>query len=127
LFTLFWVCVQGAFGAFTVTLKLQPIIVSLHLLGAYGLLALLTLQVRYLGDPRAYTYTVPGAGLRPGCGWVWPLCCYRPAWAPGSVPITRCWSARISQPVVAAGGLTWTSPRPTHCGGRWVGALTVRH
>jgi cytochrome c oxidase assembly protein subunit 15 len=43
--TFFWVCVQGAFGALTVTMKLFPAIVSLHLLGAYLLLALLTLQV----------------------------------------------------------------------------------
>jgi cytochrome c oxidase assembly protein subunit 15 len=42
--TFFWVCVQGAFGALTVTMKLFPAIVSLHLLGAYVLLALLTLQ-----------------------------------------------------------------------------------
>ncbi|MCX8517905.1 MAG: COX15/CtaA family protein, partial [Rhodoferax sp.] len=39
-----WVCVQGAFGALTVTTKLFPAIVSLHLLGAYVLLALLTVQ-----------------------------------------------------------------------------------
>ena len=44
-FTLVWVCVQGAFGALTVTMKLFPAIVSLHLLGAYLLLALLTVQV----------------------------------------------------------------------------------
>ena len=42
--TFFWVCVQGAFGALTVTMKLFPAIVSLHLLGAYLLLALLTVQ-----------------------------------------------------------------------------------
>jgi cytochrome c oxidase assembly protein subunit 15 len=36
--------VQGAFGALTVTMKLFPAIVSLHLLGAYLLLSLLTLQ-----------------------------------------------------------------------------------
>jgi cytochrome c oxidase assembly protein subunit 15 len=40
-----WVCVQGAFGALTVTMKLFPAIVSLHLLGAYLLLSLLTVQV----------------------------------------------------------------------------------
>jgi cytochrome c oxidase assembly protein subunit 15 len=43
--TFVWVCVQGAFGALTVTMKLFPAIVSLHLLGAYLLLSLLTLQV----------------------------------------------------------------------------------
>ena len=36
-----FVCVQGAFGAWTVTLKLQPVIVTIHLLLGMGLLALL--------------------------------------------------------------------------------------
>jgi cytochrome c oxidase assembly protein subunit 15 len=46
--TLFWVCLQGAFGALTVTMKLFPAIVTLHLLGGMALLALLRLQgVRY--------------------------------------------------------------------------------
>ena len=42
--TAVWVCIQGAFGALTVTMKLFPAIVTLHLLGGYGLLALLTVQ-----------------------------------------------------------------------------------
>jgi cytochrome c oxidase assembly protein subunit 15 len=42
--TLVWVCAQGAFGALTVTLKLYPAIVTLHLLGGIGLLALLAVQ-----------------------------------------------------------------------------------
>lgn len=41
MFTLFWVCLQGAFGAWTVTMKLQPVIVTAHLLGGMTLLALL--------------------------------------------------------------------------------------
>ena len=36
-----WVIAQGAFGALTVTMKLQPAIVTIHLLGGVGLLALL--------------------------------------------------------------------------------------
>jgi cytochrome c oxidase assembly protein subunit 15 len=36
------VCVQGAFGAWTVTLKLQPVIVTIHLMLGLGLLAGLT-------------------------------------------------------------------------------------
>jgi cytochrome c oxidase assembly protein subunit 15 len=40
--TLLAVCLQGAFGAWTVTMKLQPAIVTLHLLGGVTLLALLT-------------------------------------------------------------------------------------
>ena len=43
-FTLFWVCLQGAFGALTVTMKLFPAIVTLHLLGGMVLLALLKVQ-----------------------------------------------------------------------------------
>ncbi len=39
-----WVCIQGAFGALTVTMKLFPAIVTLHLLGGYVLLALLVVQ-----------------------------------------------------------------------------------
>jgi len=44
-FALFWVGVQGAFGAWTVTWKLFPAIVTLHLAGALVLLALLGVQV----------------------------------------------------------------------------------
>ncbi|HEY0824792.1 MAG TPA: COX15/CtaA family protein, partial [Ramlibacter sp.] len=42
--TFVWVCVQGAFGALTVTMKLFPAIVTLHLLGGLVLLALLAMQ-----------------------------------------------------------------------------------
>lgn len=42
--TLVWVLVQGLFGKYTVTLKLYPAVVTLHLLGALILLALLTVQ-----------------------------------------------------------------------------------
>lgn len=46
--TLVWVCLQGAFGALTVTMKLFPAIVTMHLLGGLVLLALLRAQsVRY--------------------------------------------------------------------------------
>ena len=42
--TLVWVIVQGLFGKYTVTLKLYPAVVTLHLLGALVLLVLLALQ-----------------------------------------------------------------------------------
>ncbi len=42
--TLVWVVVQGLFGKYTVTLKLYPAIVTLHLLGGLALLALLAAQ-----------------------------------------------------------------------------------
>jgi heme a synthase len=51
---LFMVCLQGAFGAWTVTYKLQPLIVTIHLLLGLTLLALLTrLAVRQDGAPSA--------------------------------------------------------------------------
>jgi cytochrome c oxidase assembly protein subunit 15 len=50
--TLLWVCIQGAFGALTVTMKLFPAIVTLHLLGGLLLLVLLCVQaVRYAPAP----------------------------------------------------------------------------
>lgn len=42
--TLVWVCLQGAFGAWTVTMKLFPAIVTLHLIGGIVLLAMLCVQ-----------------------------------------------------------------------------------
>ena len=42
--TLVWVIVQGMFGKYTVTLKLYPAVVTLHLLGGLLLLALLAAQ-----------------------------------------------------------------------------------
>ncbi len=42
--TLVWVCLQGAFGALTVTMKLYPAIVTAHLLGGLVLLALQVIQ-----------------------------------------------------------------------------------
>ena len=40
--TLIAVCLQGAFGAWTVTMKLMPLIVTTHLLGGMTLLAMMT-------------------------------------------------------------------------------------
>jgi cytochrome c oxidase assembly protein subunit 15 len=48
--TFVWVCVQGAFGAFTVTLKLYPLVVTGHLLGGLLGVGLLTAQARVM-DP----------------------------------------------------------------------------
>ena len=60
-----FVCVQGAFGAWTVTLKLQPVIVTIHLLLGMGLLAMLV----WLGGREDYLLKPPApsrdlAGLR---------------------------------------------------------------
>ena len=50
LLTLVWVVVQGLFGKYTVTLKLYPAVVTLHLLGGMVLLALLVAQLESLRD-----------------------------------------------------------------------------
>ena len=49
------VCVQGAFGAWTVTLKLQPIIVTIHLMLALILLACLTAYAQQPWGDRSST------------------------------------------------------------------------
>lgn len=59
--TLAWVCLQGAFGALTVTMKLFPAIVTLHLMGGLVLLVLLTVQVLHQNRDT-------GAGLPQGVG-----------------------------------------------------------
>jgi cytochrome c oxidase assembly protein subunit 15 len=45
LFTLLWVILQGLFGMWTVTLRLQPAVVTAHLLGGVILFALLLMQL----------------------------------------------------------------------------------
>lgn len=62
--TLAWVIGQGAFGALTVTMKLQPAIVTVHLLGGVGLLAMLTWLALREGD--WVHVRAPGAGRRLG-------------------------------------------------------------
>jgi cytochrome c oxidase assembly protein subunit 15 len=60
--SLLWVVVQGMFGKYTVTLKLYPAFVTLHLLGGIGLVALLAVQLEAL---RPRTEALRGA-LRGG-------------------------------------------------------------
>ena len=61
----FLVCLQGAFGAFTVTFRLQPLIVSIHLILALcfimGLTALsgLTQQKHQILKPQKYIKAIP--------------------------------------------------------------------
>ncbi|MBS0468876.1 MAG: COX15/CtaA family protein [Proteobacteria bacterium] len=63
--TLVWVCLQGAFGALTVTMKLFPAIVTLHLLGGLVLLALLCVQaVRQTQHTKGMAPVAVSGGLR---------------------------------------------------------------
>ena len=64
-FTLVWVCLQGAFGALTVTMKLFPAIVTLHLMGGIVLLVLLCVQaVRQTQAAQGQEPVPLGQGLR---------------------------------------------------------------
>ncbi len=63
--TLVWVCLQGAFGALTVTMKLFPAIVTLHLLGGLVLLALLRIQT---------VQPLPSAQVAGLGRWWWAIC-----------------------------------------------------
>jgi cytochrome c oxidase assembly protein subunit 15 len=61
-----FVCVQGAFGAWTVTLKLQPAIVTIHLILGMGLLGLLAWHAARQGkhdavSPLALNLKIPAA------------------------------------------------------------------
>lgn len=58
--TLIAVCLQGAFGAWTVTHKLMPIIVTSHLLGGMSLLALMT----WLAAREKFHAPIPAQALR---------------------------------------------------------------
>ena len=82
LLLLVFVCVQGAFGAWTVTMRLQPVIVTTHLLLAMTLLGLLTWlgarqkehapvapQAAALRIPAALALAVLGVQIALG-GWV---------------------------------------------------------
>jgi cytochrome c oxidase assembly protein subunit 15 len=70
------VCLQGAFGALTVTMKLFPAIVTLHLLGGMVLLALLTVQaVAYRQAERGTSAALVPASLRH-----WLLAAYALLW-----------------------------------------------
>jgi len=62
--TLAWVLVQGLFGKYTVTLKLYPAVVSLHLVGGLVLLVLLAAQHRAFGRTGSSDPPLLDTGLR---------------------------------------------------------------
>lgn len=68
--TLFWVCLQGAFGAWTVTMKLFPAIVTLHLIGGVVLLVLLCVQaVRQMQLAQGSTPVKVAPSVRTALWW----------------------------------------------------------
>lgn len=68
--TFIWVCAQGAFGAFTVTLKLYPLVVTGHLLGGLIGVVLLTAQCRAMAPASTGTAGSLPAVLRRSALWV---------------------------------------------------------
>lgn len=68
--TLGWVILQGLFGMWTVTMRLQPAIVTAHMLGALILLALLLAQWSRLGRDGndVASGSAPQAAARSGTG-----------------------------------------------------------
>ena len=92
--TLVWVCIQGAFGALTVTMKLFPAIVSLHLLGGYVLLALLIVQaVRLSPKPTGVPQESVQPTLRLGIFLALLLLCFQAAsgaWVSTNYAVLAC-------------------------------------
>jgi cytochrome c oxidase assembly protein subunit 15 len=103
------VCLQGAFGAWTVTMKLQPAVVTAHLLGGMALLALLVWLA--LREGAARSVAPAAAALR--------------------------WPAALALVVlivqIALGGWVSTNyavmacPDFPLCQGRWVPEMDFRH
>jgi cytochrome c oxidase assembly protein subunit 15 len=108
--TLLWVCMQGAFGALTVTTKLYPAIVTAHLLGGLGLLALLAAQSQAFDGPESRPLALP-AGL------------HRGLWALAALAVTQ----------MALGGWVSTNYAVLACGdfptcqGRWWPDMDFEH
>ena len=110
--TLLWICLQGAFGALTVTMRLYPAIVTLHLLGGMGLLALLADPGREL---RAAPASPSAPGLRAGLIAVAALAVLQIAlggWVSTNYAVLACSDFPTCQ---GAGGRTWTSTRDSSC------------
>ena len=114
--TLVWVCVQGAFGALTVTMKLYPAIVTAHLLGGVALLALLAAQAQ--GYVRA-----PLRCRRADCGCHAGraralLAADRARWL-GLDELRRARLHRLPRLPGLRGGRRWTSRTASRCSASW--------
>ena len=115
LWTLLWICVQGAFGALTVAWRLYPAIVTLHLIGGMALLALLAIQAERYAPRHLPLSAQLRTGLGRGRGTDGRT---DRAWAPGSAATTPSSPAATSPRARDRGGPTWTSPRASCCVGR---------
>jgi cytochrome c oxidase assembly protein subunit 15 len=112
-----FVCLQGAFGAWTVTMKLQPVIVTIHLVLGMGLLAMLAWlggRQDFLAGKGGISAAAPVAGLR-------------------AVRIGALLTAIVLALQIALGGWVSTNyatlacneyPR---CGGAWIPPMDFEH
>jgi cytochrome c oxidase assembly protein subunit 15 len=131
--TLVWVCVQGAFGALTVTWKLYPAIVTAHLLGGLALLALLAAQARAFESAPLRL----GPGLRLAVGAVALLSLVQIAlggWVSTNYAVLACSDFPTCQgrwwpPMDFGHGFTIRRPLGMTAGGDWLpfAALTAIH
>ena len=110
---LFLVCVQGLLGMKTVTLLLQPLIVTAHLLGGLTTLALLWWLSLV---PRSRPLTHPELSCANLHSWPSPRSRCRSRSAAGPAATTRRSPARICRPASTPGGRTWISATPSFYG-----------
>ena len=120
--TLVWVVVQGLFGKYTVTLKLYPLVVTLHLLGGLLLLALLAAQHEAF---RQRPLAAGGAVCDAARGRCWRCWRCRSRSAAGSAATTPCWPAPASRSATAPGGRPWTSATASRCCAAWARGATA--
>lgn len=110
--TLAWVIVQGLFGKYTVTLKLYPAVVTLHLLGAMLLLVLLVLQHESF---RHRPLPFASSGRRPA-----------PAWAAGAVLLVVLLQVALGGWVSTNYAVMACTGFPA-CNGQWWPAMDAGH
>lgn len=99
--TLLWVCLQGAFGALTVTMRLFPAVVTLHLLGGLALLALLCVQaVRQTQAAQGESPVTVSPALRlglAGTGFLLALQAALGGWVSSNYAVLACTSFPLCQ------------------------------
>lgn len=95
--SLVWVLVQGAFGALTVTMKLFPLIVSLHLMGGMVLLAMLAIQAHAQGAFASLQIPRPSSWRARAVGFVLMVQVFLGAWVSSNYAVLACESFPLCQ------------------------------
>ena len=125
-FTLVWVCLQGAFGALTVTMKLFPAIVTLHLIGGLVFLALLCVQaVQHAGDQRSAARRSEPKGCVGFVGHDGLAGCASGFGRLGQYQLCGVGMHHLPQIARVAGGPPWTLRRASRFGVNWACCKTA--